>query len=341
MVTVTLGKTEITVNKNGFGALPIQRVSKEDAVSLARKAYEAGITFFDTARYYSDSEEKLGEALEGIRENVIIATKTGAVTADGFWKDLETSLKNLKTDYIDIYQFHNPSFVPRPGDESGLYDAALEAKKQGKIRHIGITNHRLSVANEAIESGLYETLQFPFCYLATEKDLELVRKCKEQNMGFIAMKALSGGLITNSAAAYAYIGQFDNVIPIWGVQRESELNEFISYIDNPPVMTDDIKAVIDNDRNELLGEFCRGCGYCMPCPVGIEINNAARMSLMIRRAPTAGWVTDEWQAKMKLIEKCLHCGKCKSKCPYGLDTPSLLEKNYEDYKKVINHEITV
>ena len=341
MVNVTLGGTGITVNKNGFGALPIQRISEEDAVRLARKAYEAGITFFDTARYYSDSEVKLGTAFDGMRDKVIIATKTGATTAEVFWKELETSLTNLRTDYIDIYQFHNPSFVPRPGDESGLYDAALEAKAQGKIRHIGITNHRLAVANEAIDSGLYETLQFPFCYLATEKDLELVKKCKEKNMGFIAMKALSGGLITNSAAAYAYIAQFDNVIPIWGVQRESELDEFISYIDNPPGMTDELSAVIDKDRNELLGEFCRGCGYCMPCPVGIEINNAARMSLMIRRAPTAAWTTEEWQKKMKLIENCLRCGKCKGKCPYGLDTPTLLEKNYEDYKKVISGEITV
>lgn len=341
MVNVTLGSTGITVNKNGFGALPIQRVSTEEAVLLAKKAYDAGITFFDTARWYSDSEVKLGEAFDGMRGKIVIATKTGATTAEGFWKDLETSLTNLRTDYIDIYQFHNPSFVPKPGDKSGLYDAAMEAKAQGKIKHIGITNHRLSVANEAIDSGLYETLQFPFCYLATDKDLELVRKCKEKNMGFIAMKALSGGLITNSAAAYAYIAQFDNVIPIWGVQRESELDEFISYIDNPPVMTDEIKALIDKDRDELLGEFCRGCGYCMPCPVGIEINNAARMSLMIRRAPAAGWLTEDWQEKMKLIEKCLHCGKCKSKCPYGLDTPALLEKNYEDYKKVIAGEITV
>ena len=341
MVTVTLGSTNITVNKNGFGALPIQRISQEDAVKLTRKAYESGITFFDTARSYSDSEVKLGEALDGIRDKVIIATKTPSTTVEGFWKDLETSLNNLRTDYIDIYQFHNISFCPKPGDGTGLYEAMLQAKEQGKIKHIGITNHRLSVANEAIDSGLYETLQFPFCYLATDKDLELVKKCKEKNMGFIAMKALSGGLITNSAAAYAYISQFDNVIPIWGVQRESELDEFISYIDNPPSMTEDIAALIEKDRNELLGEFCRGCGYCMPCPVGIEINNAARMSLMIRRAPSANWLTEDWQKKMKLIDNCLHCGKCKGRCPYGLDTPTLLEKNYEDYKKVIAGEVSV
>ena len=154
------------------------------------------------------------------------------------------------------------------------------------------------------------------------------------------MKALSGGLINNSAAAYAYLAQFDNVLPIWGIQRESELDEFISYIDNPPSMTEELKAVIDHDRNELCGEFCRGCGYCMPCPVGIEINNCARMSLMIRRAPSQAQLTPEMQAKMKLIEECLHCGQCREKCPYGLDTPALLEKNYEDYKKILSGEIS-
>jgi len=313
MEMVTLGKTGITVNKNGFGALPIQRISIDDAVALGRRAYEAGMTFFDTARFYTDSEEKLGEAFDGMRE----------------------------TDYIDIYQFHNPSFCPKPGDGTGLYEAMLEAKAQGKIRHIGITNHRLAVANEAIDSGLYETLQFPFCYLATEKDLELVKKCKEADMGFIAMKALSGGLINNSAAAYAFEAQYDNVLPIWGVQRKSELEEFISYIDNPPVMNDEIKALIEHDRKELSGEFCRGCGYCMPCPAGIEINNCARMSLMLRRAPSDAQLTPEMQEKMKKIENCLHCNKCKSKCPYGLDTPTLLQKNYEDYKRVLAGEVSV
>lgn len=335
MSKVTLGRTGITVEKNSFGALPIQRISKEAAVGLLRKAFQNGVTFFDTARFYTDSEEKVGEAFRGIREQVCIATKTGAVTAEDFWKDLHTSLEQLQTDYIDLYQFHNPSFCPKPGDGSGLYEAMLEAKEKGMIRHIGITNHRLSVAHEAVESGLYETLQFPFCYLATEKDIELVEKCREAGMGFIAMKALSGGLIRNSAAAYAFLAQYDNVLPIWGVQRESELDEFLSYIEKPPVMNEELAAVIARDREELLGDFCRGCGYCMPCPAGIEINNCARMSLMIRRAPSAAQLTEEMQAKMKKIEDCLHCGSCKRKCPYGLDTPTLLEKNYQDYCEIL------
>ena len=336
MEMVTLGKTGITVNKNGFGALPIQRISIDDAVALARRAYEAGMTFFDTARFYTDSEEKLGEAFDGMREKVCIATKTAAQNAEDFWKDLEVSLHNLRTDYIDIYQFHNPAFCPKPGDGTGLYEAMLEAKAQGKIRHIGITNHRLAVANEAIDSGLYETLQFPFCYLATEKEHKLVEVCREKNIGFIAMKALSGGLIINSKVAYAYQAQYDNVLPIWGVQRETELDEFISYIDNPPVLDEEIKAVIENDKKELAGNFCRGCGYCMPtCPAHIEINNCARMSLLLRRSPSELQLTKEVQAKMKKIEDCIHCGACSAHCPYGLDTPKLLEDNYKDYKEVL------
>lgn len=338
---VRLGKTEITVNKNGFGALPIQRISDEAAVHLLRRAYEGGIRFFDTARAYTDSEHKLGLAFAGMRDKLYIATKSGAKTGEAMRKDLETSLRELKTDYIDLYQFHNPDFCPRPGDESGLYDAAVEARKAGKIRHIGITNHRLSVAREAIDSGLYETLQFPFCYLATEKEEGLVEGCRRADMGFIAMKALSGGLITNSAAAYAHAAQYDNVLPIWGVQRENELEEFLAYVKNPPAMTSKIQELIERERKALAGDFCRGCGYCMPCPVGIEINNCARMSLLLRRSPSANWLKEEAQQKMLLIEKCLHCNQCRSKCPYGLDTPALLQKNLEDYKEVLAGKVSV
>lgn len=341
MATVKLGKTGIVTDKNGFGALPIQRVSDDEAVRILQKAYDGGVTFFDTARFYTDSEHKLGLAFKGMRDKVIIATKTAAKNADEFWKDIRTSLDNLQTDYIDIYQFHNPSFCPKPGDGTGLYEAMLEAKQNGMIKHIGITNHRLKVAHEAIDSGLYETLQFPFCYLASDEDIELVTKCKQADMGFIAMKALSGGLITDSRAAYAFEAEFDNVLPIWGVQRESELDEFLSYVTNPPAMTDDIRALIDNDRKQLQGDFCRGCGYCMPCPAGIEINNCARMSLLLRRSPSELQLTPEVQAKMMKIEDCMYCGHCRSMCPYHLDTPALLAKNLEDYKNVLSGKVKV
>lgn len=334
--TVTLGRTGITVNKNGFGALPIQRISKEDAARLLRKAYDAGVRFFDTARAYSDSEEKLGfafsELMQQHRNEIFIATKTPSTTVEGFWNDLETSLRLLGTDYVDILQFHNPSFCPKPGDGSGLYEAMLKAREQGKIRFIGITNHRLHVAKDAILSGLYDTLQFPFCYLATDADKELVSLCEQHRIGFIAMKAMSGGLITDSAAAYAYLAQFDNVLPIWGIQREHELDEFLSYIENPPVLTEAMQQKIASDRVMLSGNFCRGCGYCLPCPAGIDIPNAARMSLLLRRAPSENFLTPTEQEKMSRIVNCIHCNHCKNHCPYGLDTPTLLSQNYEDYK---------
>ena len=335
MSTVTLGKTGITSDKNAFGCLPIQRVSREEAARLLRMAFDGGITFFDTARMYSDSEEKVGCALHDVRDRITIATKTHAKTAQGFWKDLETSLRSLRTDCIDLYQFHNPDFCPRPGDGSGLYEAALKAREEGKIRFIGITNHRLKVAHEAMDSGLYDVLQFPFCYLATEQDLEVAEKCREKGMGFIAMKALSGGLIRDSAAAYAWLAQFDHVLPIWGVQREEELQEFLSYVSAPPALTPQLQELIARDRSQLQGSFCRGCGYCMPCPVGIEINNCARMSLLLRRSPAASWLGEEGQAKMARIAQCLHCGQCSSRCPYGLDTPRLLEENYRDYQEIL------
>ena len=335
MEYIRLGKTGISVNKNGFGALPIQRISEKDAVHLLRKAFDGGINLFDTARFYTDSEEKIGKAFRGMREKVIITSKTMAKNAPDFRKDLETTLSNLQTDYLDIYQFHNPAFCPVPGDGSGLYEAMTEAAEKGRVRHIGITNHHLKIAHEAIDSGLYESLQFPFCYLSGEKELELVNKCKDHDMGFIAMKSLSGGLITNSCAAYAFLAQYDNVLPIWGVQREEELDEFLGYIDNPPVISEEITDFIRQERTELQGNFCRGCGYCMPCPVEIEISNCARMSLLLRRSPAELQLTKEVQEKMRRIEDCTHCNQCKKRCPYGLDTPALLQKNYEDYNNVL------
>ena len=331
METVRLGRTELIVTKNGFGALPIQRISVDESTKILRKAYDSGINYFDTARFYTDSEEKIGVALSDVRDKIIISTKTMALNVEDFWDQLNTSLSLMKTDYVDIYQFHNPPFCPKPGDGSGLYEAMLEAKEKGMVRHIGITSHKLAIAEEAVKSGLYETLQFPFSYLASEKEEALVRLCEQHDVGFICMKALAGGLITRSDAAYAFLRDYP-VAPIWGIQRESELDEFISYNDNPPALTDEIKEFIEAEKKELAGEFCRGCGYCMPCPADIEINNCARMSLLLRRSPAELQLTPAVQEKMKKIENCIECGACKAKCPYGLDTPTLLKKNYEDYK---------
>lgn len=337
MRSVTLGATGIVTPQNAFGALPVQRASFDDAVQILRRAYEGGMTFFDTARAYSNSEEKIGMAFgdmwSEMRDKIYIATKTQAKTPEDFWKELDLSLSLLKTDHVDLYQLHCVGQCYKPGDGTGLYEALVEAKKQGKVRHIGITTHKIDVAFEIVESGLYETLQYPFCYLASDREKELVMLTKKKNMGFIAMKGLAGGLINNSKAAMAFMTQFDNVLPIWGIQRMSELEEWLAFMKETPVIDDEMKAFLEKEQTELCGEFCRGCGYCMPCPQGIQINNCARMSLMIRRAPSAGWLGEKWQAEMAKIDTCLNCGQCKSRCPYELDTPALLKKNLIDYRE--------
>ena len=298
MEKIRLGRTGLLVTKTAFGALPIQRISKADAVKLVRRACEAGINYFDTANMYTDSEEKLGEALHDVRQNVVISTKSGGGDKKTVQAHIEQSLRSLRTDYIDLFQFHNPAVPPDIHDPDGPFAAALEAKQKGYIRHIGITNHRLKVAHEAIESGNFETLQFPFCYLATEKDLELVELCREHDMGFIAMKGLSGGLLNNAEACYAFMQEHPDVVPIWGIQHEWELDQWLELTERNPRMTPELQAVIDHDRTELSGDFCRSCGYCLPCAAGIDIPQAARMAQLLRRAPYKPYLSDEWREKM-------------------------------------------
>ena len=336
VIKMRLGKTNLEVNKNGFGALPIQRRNEKDSIDILKMAYDNGIDFYDTARFYTDSEEKMGKAFKNIREDIYIATKTAMETPEEFWKDLETSLKNLKTDYIDLYQFHNISFCPKKEDE--LYKAMLEAKNQGLVNHIGITTHKYTIANEALESGLYETLQYPFSYLSGKDEIKIVEKCKQLDVGFIAMKAMGGGLLKNSKASYAYINQFDNVLPIWGIQNICELEEFLTY-DETTVLNDELKQIIENDKKELGDNFCRGCGYCMPCPEDINISLCARMSLWIRRFPTEPYLTEEYQKIMNETQNCLECYACVDNCPYELDIPKLLKENYEDYQNVLSGKV--
>ena len=338
MNKMRLGKTNLEVNKNGFGALPIQRRNEKDSIEILKTAYENGIDFYDTARFYTDSEEKLGKAFQNIRENIYIATKTGMETVEEFWNDLETSLKNLRTDYIDLYQFHNISFCPK--EEDDLYKAMLEAKAQGLINHIGITTHKITIAHEALDCGLYETLQYPFSYLSGDEELKLVEKCKQLDVGFIAMKAMGGGLIKNSKASFAYINQFDNVLPIWGIQKLEELNEFLSY-DSTTILSEELKLDIENDKEELGVNFCRGCGYCMPCPEGINISLCARMSLWMRRFPTEPNLDETTQETMKKTLDCIECYACVDNCPYELDIPELLKENYEDYQNVLSGKTVI
>lgn len=333
-----LGKTNLEVNKNGFGALPIQRRNYADSIEILKTAYDNGIDFYDTARFYTDSESKLGCAFEDVRENIYIASKTGMESVEEFWRDLETSLKELKTDYLDLYQFHNISFCPK--EEDDLYKAMIKAKQEGKINHIGITTHKITIAHEALDSGLYETLQYPFSYLSGAEELQLVEKCRQLDVGFIAMKAMGGGLLKQSKTSYAYINQFDNVLPIWGIQHLSELEEFISY-PNDLLLDDETKKIIENDKKELGDNFCRGCGYCMPCPEDINISLCARMSLWIRRFPTEPNMDEKTQEIMKKTMGCIECYECVDNCPYELDIPELLKENYDDYIDVLEGRIII
>ncbi len=341
MRMLKLGNTGIETPQNAFGALPVQRCDMDTAIKILRKAYDGGMTYFDTARAYSDSEEKIGRALSDVRDKIFIATKTMGRDTESVKRQLDESLKMLKTDYVDVYQFHCVEQCYKPEDGTGMYEFAEDLKRQGVIRHIGITAHKIGIAEEIVDSGLYEVFQFPFSYLSGEREEKMVRLCEEKGIGFVCMKGLSGGLITNSSAAMAYIYQFPNALPIWGIQKESELDEWLSFMKNEPEMTEDIKRIIEADRAELSGDFCRGCGYCEPCPMGITIHQCARISLMLRRAPSGDWLSQYWQDEMKKIDSCINCRKCESRCPYELHTPELLKKNYEDYKKVLAGEVSV
>ena len=318
MQKMILGRTGLEISRTGFGALPIQRVSFEEAGALLNRALDAGITYIDTARAYTDSEEKIGKAISHRRSEYKIATKTHAKTGEAMMKDLETSLRLLNTDVIDVYQFHNPGFIPMPGGEDGLYDAAVKAREQGKIRFISLSQHSIERAEQAVNSGLYDTLQYPFNHLATEREIALVNLCKEKNVGFVGMKALSGGLVTDARLPFAYISQFENVVPIWGFQQMWELEQVIGLSENPPVMDNELAALIAADRKELVGSFCRSCGYCMPCPVGIQINQANRMKQLLGRAVYQSYLTGYWQQEMERIEDCIQCGECAKHCPYDL-----------------------
>lgn len=339
MKKIRLGKTGLMVSASSFGALPIQRVSFDEARLLLRKAYDNGINYFDTANGYTDSEEKIGYALADVRKNIIISTKSMAADKKTLLEHVELSLRRMKTDYIDILQLHNPSALPDTEDPDSIYGGLLEAKKRGWIRHIGITNHSVERAKQAVLSGKYETIQYPFSSLATDQEIELVKLAKEQDVGFIAMKGLAGGLINNAATTFTFIKQYDNVVPIWGVQREWELDQFLELEQNPPAYDEKMKALIQKDRDELLGDFCRGCGYCLPCPAEIPIPIAARVSLMIRRAPQTPYYNEEFRDKMLRIQDCTHCEHCKNHCPYGLDTPELLKKNLQAFLQMYDEHL--
>lgn len=339
MKNIKLGRTDLIVTRTAFGVLPLQRVEMGEAVRILRAAYNAGINFFDTARGYTDSEEKIGQALSDVRDSIVIATKSGATSKSAILADLETSLRNLRTDHVDLMQLHNPSVLPNPDDPESSYAGLIEAREKGMTRFIGITCHARERAAKAIDSRLYDTLQYPMCHISAPEDVALIARCEAADVGFIAMKALSGGLITKLAPAFAFLRQYENVVPIWGIQRMTELEELIALDANPPVLDDETWAIIEKDRMELAGEFCRACGYCLPCPQGIPIPMAARMNLLLRRMPYQEFLTEQWHERMHLIDNCTDCGDCRDRCPYDLDAPAILKKSLAEYDAFYREQV--
>lgn len=333
MRKIRLGKTELMVSSTAMGCLPVQRCDEEYAVKLLQAAYDGGINYFDTANAYTDSEKKIGLALSDVRDKIIISTKSAAKDRDGVLSHIENSLRMMKTDHIDLFQFHQVTEVPDPDDPNGAYAGALIAKERGWIDHIGVTSHRVNIAEDCIASGLFETLQFPFSYISNDRDLALAEKCKEADMGYIAMKGLAGGLLNNARACYAFMKGYDNVVPIWGIQKMEELEQWLALSREDPDMDPELDSFIRKDRQELSGSFCRSCGYCMPCPAGIEIYNCARMNMLLRRSLWQQYMTDEWREKMEKIKNCIGCRSCASRCPYQLDTPNLLKYMLKDYRE--------
>lgn len=333
MEYTTLGKTGLKISRMGFGGIPIQRISAEGTKGLMTQLMEAGINYIDTARGYTVSEEYLGYGLEGIRDHFVIATKSMARTKEAMASDIETSLKNLRTDYIDLYQVHNPSMeqLDTVVGENGALEALLEAKTAGKIGHIGITAHSTEVFERALGYDWVETIMFPYNIVENQGEA-LIKKCKEKNIGFIAMKPLAGGAIENGTLALRYVCSNPAVtVVIPGMAEPEELEENIRACSDGSPFTEEEKAQIEEIRHQLGTNFCRRCNYCAPCTVGIGIPNVFLFAGYLERYNLADWAKDRYKSLAVKASACVKCGKCETRCPYHLPIRKMLEKAAEEF----------
>ena len=330
---VTLGKTGIRVSRMGFGGIPIQKIDAEGTKRLMHQLKDAGVNYIDTARGYTVSEEYLGYALEGIREHFVLATKSMARDAAGMAKDIETSLKNLRTDYIDLYQVHNPTMsqletVCAPG---GALEALTAAKEAGKIGHIGITAHALDVFEKALELPWVETIMFPYNIVENQGE-HLMRKCTEKGIGFIDMKPLAGGAIENGTLALRYICANEDVtVVIPGMAEEKEIAENIAACSDESPLTAEEKAAINEVRSALGTVFCRRCNYCQPCAAGINISGVFLFEGYLSRYGLGDWAKGRYAALPVKASACIGCGACESRCPYNLPIQQMLKKAAEKF----------
>jgi predicted aldo/keto reductase-like oxidoreductase len=331
MKYLNLGKTGIKVSEVGFGGIPIIRLQTDEAVKVLRYAFDKGITFYDTANMYRDSESKIGQALSPVRDKIVIATKTILRESAGLRKHLEQSLKMLKTDYIDVYQFHqvaNDEAWGKITKDSGALSEADKAKKEGKIRFLGVTSHNLQMAVKLIKTGLFSTVQFPFNFIEQEAKDKLHKYSQEKGIGIIAMKPFAGGVIDSAVLAFKYLRQFPDVIPIPGFDSIKSVDEIVSIYEHHNEINDEDLGKMEKYRQELGRNFCRRCEYCQPCPNGVIVT--AAMSYPIVASRMSPEVSVEFlKIPMESIEKCTECGVCIEKCPYELPIPELLKKNYD------------
>ncbi len=342
MRRITFGKTGLTVSELGFGGIPVIRLNEESAVNVLRQAFDRGITIYDTANMYLDSEEKIGVAFHRMRDKVVIASKSIRRDAAGMTEHIEKSLKRLKTDYIDLYQLHqvseeeawNAIMAPQ-----GAMEALLKAKDKGKIRHIGVTSHSLGMALKLVKTDLFSSIQFPFNFIEMEARDELHAAAKERNMGILAMKPFAGGMIDNADIAFKFLRQHPDVIPIPGFDSVEAVNQVISFYENKNEITQRDLDLMERYRTELGKQFCRRCEYCQPCPNGVMITPAMGYKVIALRMSPSVAVTFS-RLSMESVLKCDDCGACIEKCPYNLPIPDLLKAHYDLYERHRKEQLT-
>ncbi|MFC2069766.1 aldo/keto reductase [Chloroflexota bacterium] len=336
MDKIRLGKTEMMISRLGFGGIPIQRDTEDEAVTVVKRCLDLGITFLDTANGYTTSEERIGKAVAGKRAEVIIATKSGARNREGVEEHLALSLKRLNTDYIDLYQFHGVSTSEHLKiilDSDGLLPVAEAAKKAGVIRHIGITSHQIDIAEEAVKSDRFETIMFPFNFIAHEPAEELYALCKEHDVGLIAMKPLAGGMLDNITIAFKYLLQFPEVVPIPGIEKVHEIEEIVKLIDGPTKLTEVEKREMQRLRDELGDQFCRRCEYCQPCTEGIPISSVMTSDTVAKRMPPERLFSGMFAESIEKARSCTECGDCEERCPYHLPIREIIAKRIKGYEE--------
>ena len=324
------------VSEVGFGGIPIIPLGHEAAVDLVRHCYTQGVTFFDTANMYGNSEKMIGDALSSVRDKVVIATKTTRRDKEGAAEHIRLSLEKLKTDYIDLYQFHNVSKQEELDEvlsADGAMQSVREAMAAGKIRHFGVTSHKIETAIEACKTGLFETLQFPFNFIEDEPAGDLFSTAREQRMGLIAMKPLGGGLLDDAALCFRFLQQFQDVVPIPGISKSEEMDEILAlYKDRQPLSADQT-ADVERIRSELGEKFCHRCGYCQPCDQGVAITDILSFRSTAKRLPPNMAAMLSKKA-IETVDNCSECGECVERCPYDLDIPVLIREIQQEYSEI-------